>query len=139
MNEKIKAKWIDALLSGEYKQGTNVLANANTNEYCCLGVLCELAVKEGIVERKNVRYTLPDNDTRINAISYGSVHPRYDVTNNVTFLPPEVMEWAEITSPDPKLEIKQTLIGERTIRALSLLNDEGSSFADIAKLIKEQM
>lgn len=139
MNPEVKKMWISALLNGEYKQGTNVLANANTNQFCCLGVLCEVAVKKGVVERKNVRYTLPDKDERINAISYGSVHPRYDVTNNVTFLPPEVMEWADIHSPDPKVEIKQSLIGEKTIRALSLLNDEGSSFAEIAKLIEDQL
>jgi hypothetical protein len=141
MNETIKAKWIKALESGKYKQGTQVLCNANDNTYCCLGVLCDLAAKAGVVTQMGVRYTPSCLEDPINAVAYGSVHPKYtDICqDNVTFLPPQVMKWAEITCPDPKVEIKQSLIGEKTIRALSLLNDEGSSFAEIAKLIKEQM
>lgn len=34
-------KWIEALESGEYKQGTQLLRNLN-DEYCCLGVACDL-------------------------------------------------------------------------------------------------
>jgi hypothetical protein len=37
----IKIKWIDALRSGKYKQGRHCLRNDN-NEYCCLGVLCDI-------------------------------------------------------------------------------------------------
>jgi hypothetical protein len=41
---EFKAKWIAALRSGEYKQGTNGnLLNPITNEYCCLGVACRVA------------------------------------------------------------------------------------------------
>lgn len=38
-------KWIDALRSGKYKQGKSNLARraGDTIEYCCLGVLCEIA------------------------------------------------------------------------------------------------
>ncbi len=43
--------WCAALESGEYKQGRFHL-NFN-GEYCCLGVLCELAVKEDIVQHFN--------------------------------------------------------------------------------------
>jgi hypothetical protein len=48
MNPDIKAKWVAALRSGEYKQGTGSLRNSQ-NEYCCLGVLCEVAVEEGLI------------------------------------------------------------------------------------------
>lgn len=41
MNKEVKAKWVAALRSGEYKQGKGRLKNIN-NEYCCLGVLCAL-------------------------------------------------------------------------------------------------
>ena len=37
----LKAKWIKALRSGDYKQGTDCL-RSNTNQYCCLGVACDL-------------------------------------------------------------------------------------------------
>jgi hypothetical protein len=38
-------KWIKALRSGEYKQGYNRLASPG-DMYCCLGVACELYMKE---------------------------------------------------------------------------------------------
>ena len=41
MNTEIKAKWVAALRSGEYKQGKNRLRNKDNN-FCCLGVLCNL-------------------------------------------------------------------------------------------------
>lgn len=36
----IKEDWIKALRSGKYKQGTGCLRKGD--EYCCLGVLCEV-------------------------------------------------------------------------------------------------
>src|SRR4051794_35352962 len=41
MNE-LTQKWVDALRSGKYKQGKGLLRDFNDN-YCCLGVLCEIA------------------------------------------------------------------------------------------------
>lgn len=41
MNTEYKRKWVDALRSGKYRQGVGVLKNAN-EEYCCLGVLCDI-------------------------------------------------------------------------------------------------
>lgn len=41
MNAELKAKWIAALRSGEYKQGRGKLKRNDL--YCCLGVLCEVA------------------------------------------------------------------------------------------------
>jgi hypothetical protein len=37
MDKKLKARWVKALESGKYKQGTNRLAGGGY--YCCLGVL----------------------------------------------------------------------------------------------------
>jgi hypothetical protein len=34
-------KWVEALRSGKYSQGTGALNNGN--KYCCLGVLCEIS------------------------------------------------------------------------------------------------
>ena len=44
MNPTIKAQWLEALRSGEYKQGREYLrqSNKDTVLYCCLGVLCDL-------------------------------------------------------------------------------------------------
>ena len=38
----IKQKWVAALRSGKYKQGIHCLRSAS-DEYCCLGVLCDLS------------------------------------------------------------------------------------------------
>lgn len=39
---EFQLEWLDALESGKYKQGQGVLCSV-THEYCCLGVLAELA------------------------------------------------------------------------------------------------
>lgn len=40
MNKEIKDKWVEALRSGNYKQGYGNLQTGDS--YCCLGVLCEI-------------------------------------------------------------------------------------------------
>lgn len=41
MDKDIKEKWVKALRSGEYKQGTGTFLD-DKNRYCCLGVLCAI-------------------------------------------------------------------------------------------------
>lgn len=46
MNAELKTKWIEALRSGEYIQGTGELCSLDPRghaEHCCLGVLAEIA------------------------------------------------------------------------------------------------
>lgn len=54
INENAK-KWVEALRSGKYKQGYGCLAAIHTDlegkkteEYCCLGVACEVAIENGL-------------------------------------------------------------------------------------------
>lgn len=49
MDADIKSKWIAALRSGEYQQGTAQLMQDHPDGYkfCCLGVLCDIIDKEG--------------------------------------------------------------------------------------------
>lgn len=42
MDPELKKKWVEALRSGRYKQGTEMLRSLD-DEFCCLGVLCEVA------------------------------------------------------------------------------------------------
>jgi hypothetical protein len=49
MPAKIKAKWLKALRSGEYKQAKGTMYNPKTCGFCCLGVL-EHVVSGGKVE-----------------------------------------------------------------------------------------
>ena len=46
MNNEVKARWIQALKSGNFQQGKNSLHYEN--KFCCLGVLCELAVENNV-------------------------------------------------------------------------------------------
>ena len=42
MNPELKAKWVDALRSGKYKQG-RIYLNSQGHKFCCLGVLCDIS------------------------------------------------------------------------------------------------
>lgn len=42
MEASLKAKWIEALRSGKYKQGRLALRTRN-DHFCCLGVLCDVS------------------------------------------------------------------------------------------------
>lgn len=50
MNKEIKERWIEALESGKYPQGRGALRrtrpNASADEFCCLGVLCDIMEPE---------------------------------------------------------------------------------------------
>lgn len=50
MDKKIAKEWCKALRSKKYKQGGGTLHDPEDNTYCCLGVLCELAKKKGVIE-----------------------------------------------------------------------------------------
>ena len=49
MKQEVAEKWVAALRSGEYVQWQGVLRTW-TDEFCALGVLCDVAVKEGVAE-----------------------------------------------------------------------------------------
>ncbi len=45
MNPNLKAQWLKALRSGEYRQGEFRLRDGG--QYCCLGVLCDIIDPDG--------------------------------------------------------------------------------------------
>lgn len=47
--EKARRAWVRALRSGKYGWGKNEL-HPTEKKYCCLGVLCEVAVQRGVIE-----------------------------------------------------------------------------------------
>lgn len=136
MKPEIKKLWIDALLSGEYQQGTGYLCQMTGDGpmFCCLGVLTDLAIKSGV----NISITTKD-DRGNDIVVYG---------DSFETLPSEVMEWSGLDTPngawfysvhhklenpdghfiDEVDEIEESLV-ER--------NDTGSSFEELAKDIEE--
>jgi hypothetical protein len=45
MNKELIKRWVEALRSGKYQQGRLSLRNIS-NQFCCLGVLCDIAKDE---------------------------------------------------------------------------------------------
>ena len=130
MKQNILKEWIDALRSGEYSQGEGQLCayDEDDNElFCCLGVLCEIAAKQGVAVNK----TISEND--------GSPVVFYD--DKKDFLPDSVRVWAGLNHENPSISYdheNDELGLERIDRVLSEINDEGASFLNIADLLEEE-
>lgn len=114
MNAKIKRRWVRALLSGKFKQGKGSLAKVdrrNVLRHCCLGVLCEIAAKDGIVKRNDFNGVIMFDSSE-------------------TYLPDSVQKWAGLPNNDMG-------VWSESSHSLADLNDRGSRFTTIAKLIEE--
>lgn len=116
MNPEIKDKWLSALRSGEYKQTDGSLKTPEG--YCCLGVLCDIAIKEN---------KIPDWEL----LTYG-VFQTVDGEEN--FLPIDIQKWAGIVDENPSIITKQG----KTV-TLSKINDDGKSFKEIALYIERYL
>lgn len=114
MNSEVKKVWVDALRSGNYKQTQGTLSSQG--EFCCLGVLCDLYIKEH--ECKVEEYTEEKTGRRC---------LKYD--NEPGVLPEKVMHWAGLKQNNPVVQ------GQ----CLALLNDLGRTFPEIADMIEEQL
>lgn len=131
MNPRVKALWLSALRSGEFRQGVGFLA-AN-GRHCAMGVLCEIAKEDGVplAIREDDRGVLEYDD-------------RTDV------LPGRVVEWAGLNDSDPLL-VTPYEYGKPTkvTRRLSDLNDgdwwgvdeadSALTFLEIADLVEAQL
>lgn len=105
--------WVRALRSGKYKQTTGKLARIDDKRhgYCCLGVLCELAVKaKASAITKKTEECIFYNDES-------------------DFLPFKVRRWAGLRDDRGTLADGSDL---------SELNDDNRPFEDIANTIEEQ-
>lgn len=132
MDVDVKAAWVKALESGEYAQGKKVLHNETDDTYCCLGVLCDLAVRSGEVEVEATRSyrcsVYRDEDGR-------SVEIDSTMYNDAYFgsLPKVVMDWAGLDH-----DLGRYVDSEGSDTTLAWQNDtEGKNFDEIAQIIKE--
>lgn len=136
MNPEIKAEWLAALRSGEFKQAQGVLQVRDTNAYCCLGVLCRIAVNHGVAKIINDEHT--------QAVVYADLD---GTTRSHEILPHGVAKWAGLHT-DPDVDTFQPEDCDEdhdgdcdctSWRSLAELNDGGSSFLQIAQYIEEQL
>lgn len=113
MNENAR-KWIEALRSGEFKQAQERLRTHK--RFCCLGVACELYVREGGAHGAWEGWTWVGDDEK-----QGQV------------LPVDVMEWLGLRTAAGYFERHGALE-----TSLAAKNDRGASFEEIADVIESE-
>lgn len=112
MKKDVMEQWVSLLRSGEFRQTTTYLENRQGN--CCLGVLCNLALVNGICDN-----TLLDDELQINFFD-----------ENSGGLPNSVMEWSGIQNVLAYI----SSLG----RSLATLNDmDKLDFNQIADIIEK--
>ncbi len=124
MDPHIKARWVAALRSGNYIQGEGRLKQRRDHEkskYCCLGVLCEIAVQDGVIKPPE---KIEDE---------GFPGSAYKYEGDKFSLGPRVQEWAGIES-NPAVKDPN---GHWS--SLADMNDDGASFEEIADVIERQL
>lgn len=116
MNKEVKTKWVAALRSGDFKQGR--LQLKSEEGHCCLGVLCELAIKDGIID---------------------------DYFEDWWFPQKEVLSWAGLTSENPNV-LLDNKEGQKEEFGIIIANDgkqslgiKQHSFEEIADLIEKYL
>jgi hypothetical protein len=116
MDPEIKAKWIAALESGEYKKGKHKLRGGD-DTFCCLGVLCDIYHKE-----TGKGEWLKQTPNALNAVSFNADVNANDCRNSL-YQPFPVQMWSGID------------YGQS--RALANINDDAMTFDAVIAKIKE--
>ena len=129
--KEMRKKWITALRSNEYRQGSNYLCTKNNDYYqhCCLGVLCDLIdlKQESINDKGVVYYSI--SPTSKNVIEENSEQI------GIAYLPKIAMEAVGLATHDGAFD-KTSLKEKIKENSLAELNDSGYSFEYIADVIE---
>jgi hypothetical protein len=112
--KKIVKRWVKALESGEYEQNKGALRKGN--RFCCLGVLCDLAVKAKVINPPTILISDYGDD-----FAYGN-------GGYTGALPDSVRRWAGLSESS----------GAHRSTSLAALNDSGRTFKTIAKVIESE-
>jgi len=122
MDEAIRARWTAKLRSGEIPQTDGALRQGDAR--CCLGVLCDIAVTDGIIA--------PPTWCEDPGV--------WDYDGNWQLLPDSILAWAdfnmhEVDGGDPTVSVSDPTLPGVSSRGLAELNDDGWTFAQIADAI----
>ena len=111
MDKALKAKWLEALRSGKYKQGRGKLRSVD-DEFCCLGVLCDISGQGewetlgdqtgylSLTEREYDWYQLPQFMMKFSGIRLQEQRTLM-VLNDIKELSfPEIANWIEENVPE---------------------------------------
>lgn len=112
----IKDKYLKALRSGEYKQGVFGLRTID-DKFCALGVLCDLAAKEGIIQWEHSGFA-------------------YWIKGGTYYLPKSVMKWAGMCSQSGRFpeEFSNEDVSKYSI---ANMNDDKNNFNTIADAVEK--
>lgn len=115
MDPQLKERWIEALESGKYEQGRNVLRDKD-NKFCCLGVLCDVMKPNGWVM---------------------GINDYYWHSGILNRLPVEIQN---VTGLSDLGHFQHPVLLEDNTEWVTLagLNDHGMPFKEIAQVIREQ-
>ncbi|SRR6266496_2435950 len=133
MKQDVKELWVNALRSGEYEQARRKLSV--DGKYCCLGVLCDLASKNGVpldVEERN--YLDPNAPTVEEA---NKTLKAFD--GESTVLPSSVIGWARLSDEEYNPQVLKEYYDGSEELCLAALNDTGFTFDQIADIIEWEM
>ena len=131
MKADILERVIAALESGDYEQGKSALHQGT--RWCCLGVMCDLAVKDGVI---TVEYT-----ERVLGVPLA----HFGEERAWAYLPKAVVIWAGLNYEGER--VSEALednegrgrLGENPEDTLAAFNDLGSPFPEIAQTMRERI
>ena len=134
MNHEVKTKWLEALRSGEFTQGTGCMRSPDGTSHCCLGVLSELYARETNTKLEDLyswEYEPDAEELQEDALARGDL-------GQTTELHPDVAAWAGL----PVL-VEVKYMGryqeEEYDWNIGEINDEYEKFDGIVDLIDGQL
>lgn len=165
MDTDVKERWVAALRSGEYTQAKGNLKVKLEGDgrygHCCLGVLCDLAAEDGIIEpavwvADTESYTDEDRASIASGTVSGPVSMVYRDNLDPTdvereywqgeVLPLAVQRWAGLHAQNPSViipndsydpEVDESEEETQAVELAELNDDQGFSFEDIAYAIEQ--
>jgi hypothetical protein len=127
MKSLVKSVWATALRSGHYHQIRSFLHRGGPQDFCAMGVLCDL-----------YRLSLPSGHERAETCWTATDRSApYRLLDQTVVLPFAVQVWAGMQSTNGRLP-GAVLYGHTRIpgRGISELNDNGADFKEIALIIE---
>lgn len=119
MKAELKQKWLGALRSGQYQQGTGVLRD-KFDRFCCLGVLCDVVNPADWGDVRLVDTCVNSLEIEIDAYPYGCADDTAETTLTCAIQ-------------------QQAGLLQGQISKLISLNDAGNDFEFIARHIEHNI
>lgn len=118
--------WFKKLEETELKQGKGALCTRN-NEYCCLGIACEVAIENGLLIEKWMDEKYSDN-----VHLYGKRNE--DISS--AYLPSIVSDWLGMKTIEGA-PVNEPMSLSKVDDSCAIMNDEGLSFKEIAQRLQK--